>query len=114
MTPLHGQHPCTSCPFRRDLAVGAFEPATLDATVGENLRGQRYVHRCHKTLNKKRENLCVGFLRHARDHQIPNQLVTLGQRLGVIDYTRISTLVHIADSWPEVLQNHARALRGTP
>lgn len=111
--PLHGQHPCSSCPFRQDLSEGAFEPAKLDATIGENLRGQKYVHRCHKTLDQKRENLCVGFLRHIRDHRIPNQLATLGQRMGVIDYSRISDSVHIAGSWPEVLQNHERALRGT-
>ena len=99
---LHGQHPCSSCPFRQDLSEGTFEPATLDATIGENLRGHKYVHRCHKTLGQK------------RDHEIPNQLAVLGQRLGVIDYTRISDSVPIAGSWSEVLQNREHALRRTP
>ncbi len=103
---IHGKHPCATCPFRRIQDVGWFPPRVLDETVGVNLRGEQHAHRCHQTLNAKRENVCVGFLRHVRDHGIPNRMVAFGQALGIIDYDRISDDVDIASSWEEVLEIH--------
>jgi hypothetical protein len=104
--PLHGAHPCKSCPFRQELKDGSFDPDVLEATVGSNLRGGQFVHRCHRTLDSGRENLCVGFLRFVRDHDLPNRLLSVGVRLGVIDYTRISDEVELAPDWETLLCNH--------
>lgn len=111
MIPLHASRPCATCPFLCSPEVpGAFEPATLDATVGENLRAGRFVHRCHKTLGSKRENLCVGFLRFIRDQGIANELTTLGEAIGVIDYAQIKSDPPILTSWKAVLEEHGARL----
>lgn len=109
--PMHGQHPCVSCPFRRE-ADHYFEPSTLDQTVGKNLRSETYVHKCHKGLGKSVETLCVGFLRFVRDQDVPSQLTQVGVRMGVIDYDIISDNVPIATSWEEILEIHAQRERG--
>lgn len=109
---IHARHPCKTCPFRRELRGGAFPPDLLDETVGVNLRQGQYAHRCHVTLGADTENVCVGFLRFVTDNQIHNSMVQFGQRLGVIDLTRLSSDVPICSTWDEVLSNHQRALGG--
>lgn len=108
---LHGSRPCRSCPFRVDLEGKCFLPDVLDATIGENLRRQEHVHRCHNEKpGAERQRLCVGFMRFLEATRTPNNLYRMGQRLGVIDPSAFDRSVPIIEDWDDVLANHAATM----
>jgi hypothetical protein len=108
---LHGTRPCKTCPFREDLGDGFFDPETLDATIGRNLRGERDVHRCHnEPAGGQRQLLCVGFMRYLMATDTPNSNFRMGGRLGCIDPSVFDMSVPIVEDWDEVLENHAQAM----
>ncbi len=107
---LHGRSLCKTCPFRADLGEAFFAPDTLDATVGENLRRQQHVHRCHNEKPRaERQRLCVGFMRYIIANEIPNAAMRIGVRLRVIDPSVLGGPA-ILDDWDEILENHASAM----
>lgn len=107
---LHSRRPCKTCPFRVDLSAGHFDPDVLDATVGENLRREQHVHRCHNEKpGAEHQRLCVGFMRYLMATDTPNNLFRMGGRLGVIDSSVFDMSVPIVEDWDEVLENHALA-----
>ncbi len=107
---MHARSPCKTCPFRADLRGAFFDPDTLDATIGENLRRQQHVHRCHNERpGAERQRLCVGFMRYIIANDIPNAAMRFGVRLRVIDPSVLGG-PDILDDWDDVLENHAAAL----
>lgn len=104
---LHGRKPCKSCPFRVERS-GHFDPDTLNASVGENLRGQQYMHRCHSNDEK----LCVGNIRYLTANDIADQngMFRVFGRLGAIDLSILDNSVEIITDWDDVLESHAAAL----
>ena len=109
MPKLHATRPCSSCPFRLE-RTGHFDPDLLDATVGANLRGGQYVHKCHSTLGQPVERLCVGFMRHVVATETPCRNLELGQAMGVIDLDALDPSVPIHEDFGELLADHAEQL----
>lgn len=112
MTMLHGIHPCTTCPFRKELKDGWFSPLVLDETIGKNLREGRHVHVCHKAngATGKKQRMCVGFMRFVRHNRIPNENMRIGTVLGVLQPDKLSDEVPINLTWDDVLDTHAAQL----
>jgi len=110
MTAMHAPRPCKSCPFRVERS-GYFEPDTLDKTVGENLRGEQYIHRCHS--DPKDERLCTGFIRYlvANDIADQNGMFRVFGRLGALDLDGLDKRVEIFADWDDLLESHAEAVR---
>lgn len=106
---LHARVPCTSCPFRLE-RPGSFPPEALDATVGANLRSGVHVHKCHSTLGKPLERLCVGYIRHVLDGEHDCQNLRIGIAMGLIDPDALDTSVPIHNDFGELLADHAEQL----
>lgn len=106
---IHAKRPCNSCPFRAE-RTGHFDPDTLDKTVGENLRGQQYLHRCHS--DKADRRLCVGNLRYliANDIAHENGMFRVMGRIGAVQPDTLDNSVEIIQDWDDVLESHAAAL----
>lgn len=103
--PLHAKDPCASCPFRKRPRPGSFRASVLDETIGENLRGGEYVHRCHQE-EKGEHQLCVGYIRFVVANDVPNKLMRMGRRFGAIDLSAIRDDVEIHLDWQEMLDDH--------
>ncbi len=108
---LHGKRTCSSCPFRRE-RTGSFPVDALERSIGENLRGETYVHKCHSALGKPVELLCVGFIRFCEEQHVANANLQLGQRLGVIDVKAIVDASPIHTDWSELLRDHDQGEAG--
>jgi hypothetical protein len=100
--------PCASCPFRLE-ADTCFRPKVLDATVGENLRNGRAMHRCHGAPTL----ICAGTLAYlkTRGELYLNQEWRILTRLRAISEDDIDTTVPIAPTWNAVLATHRKRMR---
>ena len=105
---VHKRFPCKTCPFRKD-ATARFDPNRLQETVWANIAGQQMLHHCHKHVDREDTYayVCVGTLMYIREHGIPNQNLSIGEGLKVIDLSVIPEIHPLIElDWEAVLDMH--------
>lgn len=102
--------PCPDCPFRTDVEPylrpeRAEEIALTDGTFP-----------CHKTtehdddgeaVHTGNEMFCPGFLIMREKDQSPNQMMRIGERLGLYDHTKLDMEAPVYGGPDEMIERYA-------
>ncbi len=111
MTALARQRPCDQCPWRRDVARGAF-PVIPGAYAEQAPTHQGHVGldaplvACHKTP-VARSKACAGWLAvEGHNH--------LGVRLAIAEGRLPGEALSAGDGWPELVANAAEMVERHP
>lgn len=109
--------PCSNCPFRTDQT---FLDAERAREIAESLQGGATFY-CHKTLDydeafdddsngspaiAKKSRACAGSLIVMEKEQRPNQIMRIGERLGLYDRTRLEMDAPVSGSLAEWVAAH--------
>lgn len=107
--------PCKNCPFRSDKEP--FITGERAEEIVESLEsGQSFP--CHKTINysggedgsvTERSQFCAGALIMLEKMEQPNQMMRIGERLGLYDHRKLDMNAPVYDSGDDMIDSHYEA-----
>lgn len=103
------KRPCTNCPFR----IGTGSKFRLHPERLEEIRTAS-AFQCHKTVDYSedepgsgdRPQQCAGLMSVMNREETPNQIMRVGQRVGVLDVSALDPAGEAYASWEDVLNAH--------
>lgn len=78
------RRPCAECPWRRDVAIGHFEPTRFKELAHTAYDLSRWVFACHKSADEH-PTMCAGFLSRGADHNLTVRVAYMQGELEQLD-----------------------------